>query len=185
MDAVVNLTVMRHDVTQAWRVNMLGAWHVMRAAVAHGIWRVVHTGPWQIGRTDGAGYHWDSEVCDDVPARPGGYLDMYLSSKLLGQEIARSFAEFHGLSVPALVFCAFINPRAHVVAPGDDLAPFSISWMDAARALEAAVRAPALPAPYEYMHINSDMPHGVYSNAKAKRLLGWQPQDDLGALIRR
>jgi hypothetical protein len=31
----------------------------------------------------------------------------------------------------------------------------------------------------EIMHVNSDMPHGVFPNDKAKRVLGWQPLDYL------
>jgi nucleoside-diphosphate-sugar epimerase len=177
VDALVNLTVIRHDPVETWRVNVLGAWNVMNAALAHGLWRVVHTGPWQIGRTDGAGYHWDWYVVDDVPSRPGAYLDMYLSSKFIGQEIVRIFAEHYGFSVPALLFCGFMNPETW--EPTQDLIPFMSSWMDTARAIQAAVQVPALPSPYEVLHINSDLPHGIFTNAKAKRLLGWRPQDDL------
>jgi nucleoside-diphosphate-sugar epimerase len=181
MDAIVNLTVMRHDKVQAWRVNAIGAWNVMQAALAHGIRRVVHTGPWQIGRTDGAGYHWDYEVVDDVPPRPGGpKFGMYLASKLIGQEIVRVFAEFYGFSVPSLLFCGFVSPNMPLTEyMGPDLWPFSCSWMDTARAIKAAVQVETLPSPYEVMHINADLPHGVYPNAKAKRLLNWRPQDDL------
>jgi hypothetical protein len=176
----VNLTVIRHDSAQAWRVNMLGAWNVMQAALAQGIQRVVHTGPWQIGRTDGAGYHWDYEVVDDVPPRPGGHLEMYLASKLIGQEIARVFAEHYGFSVPSLLFCGFVSPEMPLANyMGQDLWPFCCTWMDTARAIKAAVDVDSLPTPFEIMHINADLPHGVYPNTKAKRLLNWQPQDDL------
>jgi nucleoside-diphosphate-sugar epimerase len=181
VDAIVNLTVIRHDPVQAWRVNVLGAWNVMQAALAHGIWRVVHTGPWQIGRADGAGYHWDYEVVDDVPPRPGGpRFGMYLHSKLIGQEMARVFAEHYGFSVPSLLFCGFVNPEMPLADYMDhDLWPFCCSWMDTARAIKAAVEVESLPSPFEVMHINADLPHGVYPNTKAKRLLNWRPQDDL------
>jgi nucleoside-diphosphate-sugar epimerase len=180
MDAIVNLTVIRHDPAQAWRVNMLGAWNVMQAALAHGIQRVVHTGPWQMGRTDGAGYHWDYEVVDDVPPRPGGHLETYLASKLIGQEMVRVFAEHYRFCVPSLLFCGFVNPDWPLADyMGQDLWPFSCTWMDTARAIKAAVDVDSLPSPFEIMHINADLPHGVYPNTKAKRLLNWQPQDDL------
>src|SRR5437773_4640814 len=45
MDAIVNLSVIRPDLVMRFRVNMMGAFRVMQAAVAQGIERVVHTGP--------------------------------------------------------------------------------------------------------------------------------------------
>ena len=45
MDVIVNSTVVRDHPVEAFRVNTVGAYHVMRAAVACGIRRVVHTGP--------------------------------------------------------------------------------------------------------------------------------------------
>jgi nucleoside-diphosphate-sugar epimerase len=46
----------------------------------------------------------------------------------------------------------------------------------------AAALATALPSPFEVFHILADLPHGKYSNEKAKRLLGWQPRDTLELL---
>jgi len=183
MDAIVNLTVMRKHPVETWRVNLLGAWNVMQAAVAHGIHRVVHTGPWMIGRADGAGYHWDDWVVDEVPPRPGAYFDMYLSSKMIGQEIVRVMAETYDLCVPALQFCGFVNPDQlpENFVPG----PFYSSWMDTARAIKAAVDIDGLPSPFEILFINDDLPHSVYPNAKAKRMLNWKPVDDLGRFCRR
>jgi nucleoside-diphosphate-sugar epimerase len=157
-------------------VNALGAYHVMQAAVAHGIRRVVHTGPFQIGIDGPEGYHWDDRIVDDVPARPGNGMNTYLHSKYLGQEICRVFAEFYELETPTLLFCDFadfVNPRpaTHLVHP------FTTTWTDAARAIRSALEAPTLPSPFEIFHINSDMPHGIFPNDKAKRLLGWRPQD--------
>jgi nucleoside-diphosphate-sugar epimerase len=58
----------------------------------------------------------------------------------------------------------------------------TVSWADAARALRRALEVPSLPAPFEIIHILADLPHGKYANAKAKRLLGWQPRDSLASL---
>ena len=109
MDAVVNCTVVRPDPVQAFRVNTLGAIHVLQAAAAHGIRRVVHTGPLLVLNDRQAGYWWDPEVPDDAPGRPGTWL--YAHSKYLGQEAVRAFAEHYGLEVPALYFCNFVNPE--------------------------------------------------------------------------
>lgn len=70
MDAIVNCTVIRHDVVGSLRVNAIGAYNVMQAAVAHGIQRVVHTGPFQMGMEGPIGYSWDDWIVDDRPPHP-------------------------------------------------------------------------------------------------------------------
>lgn len=171
MDAIVNVSVVRHDPADAFRVNTLGAFHVMQAAVAHGIHRIVHTGPFMLGERGAGGYDWDDFIVDEVPPRPGtGWV--YLPSKLLGQEICRIFAEYYSLSVPTLTFCAFRNPDV----PSRYVHPLSVSWQDAAQAIGCALAITDLPSPYEYFHIGADLPHGVFPNLKAKTLLGWQPR---------
>jgi nucleoside-diphosphate-sugar epimerase len=176
MDAIVNCTVIRHDVPGSFLVNALGAYNVMKAAVAHSIRRVVHTGPFQIGIDGPEGYNWDERIVDDVPARPGNSMNTYLHSKYLGQEICRIFAEYYELETPTLLFCDFadfVNQRPATYP----VHPFTTTWTDAARAIRSALEAPTLPSPFEIFHINSDMPHGIFPNDKAKRVLGWQPQD--------
>jgi nucleoside-diphosphate-sugar epimerase len=172
MDAIVNLSVVRHDPADAFRVNTLSAFHVMQAAVAHRIHRVVHTGPFMLGDRGAGGYDWDESVVDDVPPRPGTSW-VYIPSKLLGQEICRVFAEHYGLSVPTLTFCAFRNPAV----PSRYIHPLSVSWLDAAHAIHCALTVKTLPEPYVYFHIGADLPHGVFPNQKAKTILGWQPRD--------
>lgn len=180
MDAIINCSVLRHDRADAFRVNTLGAYHVMRAAVAHGIKRVVHTGPYLVAQKGPSGYTWDDYIVDDVPARPGTD-SVYLFSKLLGKEICRIFAEYYGLITPALAFVHLRNPDKRVrfpdVPPGWRLYPFSVSWSDAARAVRAALEVSDLPSPFEYFHIGARLPHGLYPMDKAKRLLGWEARD--------
>jgi nucleoside-diphosphate-sugar epimerase len=123
MDAIINCTVVRPHPVDAFRVNMLGAYNVMRASVELGIRRVVHTGPFQAGLEHPAGYWDDWDLVDDVPARPGDQL--YLLTKLLGQEICRIFAEEHGLNVAALLFCSFVAPEQTDAGPLGTF-PFSV-----------------------------------------------------------
>ncbi|MBX2997278.1 MAG: NAD(P)-dependent oxidoreductase [Caldilineaceae bacterium] len=180
MDAIVNLSVVRHDPADAFRVNTLGAFHVMQAAVVQRIHRVVHTGPFMLGDRGAGGYDWDEYIVDDVPPRPGiGWV--YIPSKLLGQEICRVFADHYGLSVPTLTFCAFRNPAV----PSRYVHPLSVSWEDAAHAVHCALRVETLPTPYDYFHIGADLPHGVFPNQKAKTILGWQPHDRFEELYAR
>jgi nucleoside-diphosphate-sugar epimerase len=169
MDAIVNLSVIRPDPVMSFRVNMMGALHVMQAAVAHGIRRVVHTGPEVI-----IGHYWhDFDITVEAPPRPGtGY---YLLTKYLGQEVVRSFAEMHDLEVIALYFHVF--QPADATEPMSGASPFLVSWEDTGRAFRAALEAPAMPNRYEPFIITTELPQGKFSAEKAQRLLGWRPQD--------
>ena len=182
MDAVINMTVMRHDPVEAFRVNTLGAYNVIRAAVKCGIRRVVQTGPQQVTNTMPGGYWADADLPSTVPPRPG--VGLYFISKFLGQEIMRIFAQEHDLEVPTLVFGPFTNPDD---CEPDGLGgyPFLVSWADASEAVRGALRAPAYPRPFELLHVTADLPHGRYRNDRTKELLHWQPRDSLDIHWRR
>jgi nucleoside-diphosphate-sugar epimerase len=160
----------------AFRVNTLGAYNVMRGAIAAGIRRIVHTGPQQVTLQYPAGYWYDFDLREDVPSRPGA--NLYIISKYLGGEICRIFAEEHDLEVPTLLFSSFVDPSQ---PPPDTYGafPFSVSWEDSGEAMRLALRTPSFPHQFEVFHILGDLPHGKYSNEKAKRLLNWQPRDTL------
>lgn len=179
MDAVINLTVLRPDPVEAFRVNTLGAYHVMRAAVHHGIRRVVHTGPVLTLGPYPAGYTQDRDIAANVPPRPGD--NLYFISKFLGQEICRVFAEHYAIACPALLYCGFVDP-ATAARREQNPHPFSISWGDSGRSLAAAVRVTRMPRPFEVVHILADSPHDRYRNDDARRLLEWEPQDNLDHL---
>jgi hypothetical protein len=57
--------------------------------------------------------------------------------------------------------------------------PFSATFADSARAVAACLTVPlaTLPSRHESFFIVGDFPDSVFSNAKAKRLLGWEPTD--------
>jgi len=185
MDAIVNVSVMRNHPVDAFRVNMLGAYNVMRTAVRLGIKRVVHTGPTQALLNGPAGYSYDDDVPSDAPPRPG--TELYFMSKLLGQQICRIFAHEHDLDVPCLLIGPLLNPDPTLRPPNvpHGAYPFSVSWADAGHAIHAALHAPPLPRPFEVMHLVANLPHGRFSNEKTKRLLNWQPQARLEAHWRR
>jgi nucleoside-diphosphate-sugar epimerase len=175
MDVIVNCTVVRPDAMEAFRVNTLGAYNVVRAAVASGIRRVVQTGPQQMTMDPVTGYWWDYDVPGNVPSRPGR--NLYAHSKFLGQEICRVFSESYDLEIPVLVYAQFLNPDVTRT-----VWTMAVSWRDSARALRRAIEVETLPSPYEEMAITSDLPSGKFSAARAKELLGWEAQDDLSAL---
>ena len=151
MDAIVNLSVIRPDPVLSFRVNMMGAYHVMQAAVQHGIKRVVHTGPEVI-----IGHYWhDFDITVEAPPRPGtGY---YLLTKYLGQEVVRSFSETHDLETIALYFHVF--QPADAPEPMRSASPFLVSWEDTGRAFRCAVEAPHAP-PLRALHHHHRSPAG-------------------------
>jgi nucleoside-diphosphate-sugar epimerase len=174
MDAVINCTVMRRDPVLAFHVNTLGVYNILRACITHGIRRFVQTGPELYSLIKQDEYSGDYDIPDDAPPRPGRQL--YYHSKYLGQEIARVFAHAYGLEVPVLLFGGLCSHDATLQGLNH---PLFVSWQDSARAIRSALEVASLPSPYEVFTINADLPHGVFPNAKAKRVLGWQPRDDL------
>ena len=180
MDAIVNLTAMRNHPVEAFRVNVLGPYNLMRAVVARGIGRVVLSGPAQVTMSGPAGYTYDTdELSADVPARPG--TEPYHLSKLLGQHIGRIFAQEHGIEAPCLLIGPLLNPSLDERPPNapHGAYPFSVAWADAGEAVHRALHAAPLPWLFEPFFVVGDMPHGRFSNEKTKRLLGWEPRDRL------
>jgi nucleoside-diphosphate-sugar epimerase len=179
MEAIVNLTAMRNDAVEAFRVNMLGPYNVMRAAVARGIGRVVLSGPAQISLAGPAGYTYDEEITADVPARPG--TELYFVSKLLGLQIGRIFAQEHRIETPCLLIGPLLNPDPKQRPPNvpHGAYPFSVAWSDAGEAVHRALHAAPLPRRFEALFVVADLPHGRFSNEKTKRLLGWEPKERL------
>ncbi len=177
MDAIVNLSVLRHDRQLAFDVSARGAYNMMAAAVERGIKRVVNTGPhFTIA---GPTYERvDYEIGPDAPPQPGA--NLYALTKSLGQEVCRVFSENHEVHVLTLLFYNFIDP-ADASRYGQDVTPYTVTWEDAAQAFRPAltIELDSLPSRCEVFYVFTDMPHGRFSNEKTKRVLGWQPTDRL------
>ncbi len=182
MDAIINLSVVRQDRQLAFDVNTLGCYNVMQAAVAHGIRRVINTGPhFTIA---GPTYErFDYDISPDVPPQPG--TNLYALSKSLGQEICRVYTEHHNVVVQTYLFYHFREPAE--VEHGQRHAPFAISWQNAAEIfpLGLEIDLDSLPSKCEIFNIFTNMPHGVFRNDKAQRILGFEPKDDVSAMWRR
>jgi len=164
-------------------VNMLGAYHVAKAAVELGITRIIHTGPYHMWLNHNADYWADFGVPDDVPLHPGG--DLYAVTKFLGGEITRVFAERHALEVVTFLYCNFMPADGGERADGSGTSPFVTSWEDCGEAFLYGLRAPSLPRPYEPFFICAPVPHSKYSTAKAERLLGWRARHHFERLCSR
>jgi len=62
-----------------------------------------------------------------------------------------------------------------------------VTFADGGRAVRCALEADlaAMPSRNEIFYILDDLPNGQYSNEKARRLLGFEPQDSLERYWRR
>jgi nucleoside-diphosphate-sugar epimerase len=175
VDAVINCTVERRDRKRAFDVNTLGCYNMMRAAVEQSVTRVINTGPHFT--VQGPSYeNYDYGIGPDASSHPG--VNLYAHSKGIGQEICRVFAEQSGLHLLMLLFYIF---RDHAGKDSKFNHPHLVTWRDAAQAVRCAIEVDleTLPSRCEVFSIFADLPHGRFSNEKAKRVLGWQPQDDL------
>lgn len=181
-DALVNCAVVRDRVAGAFRVNVVGAYNVMKAAVACGIRRVIHTGP----RRPSSGFegdHWGQfDVPDDIPYHVGSHL--YGTTKHLADQVVRAFAERHGLEVICFLYGWLLPSEGGVFEGTRRVHPAAVSWEDAGEAFVCGLRAAALERPYEVFNIVAGLPHGMYRPDRAMRMLGWRPRHGFAHLYR-
>ena len=180
-EAIINLSVLRRDRKLAFDVNTQGCYNMMQAAVAHGIKRVINTGPHFT--VAGPTYEFfDYDISPDSPPQPG--TNLYALTKSLGLEICRIFTENHPVNVQTYLFYNFRDPAD--LRPKHPVAPFSISWQNAAEIFRLGLEIDLnrLPSACEVFYVFTDMPHGRFSNEKAKRILGFEPKDDISKLWR-
>lgn len=182
MDAIVNLSVVRRDPVLAFRVNTIGCYNIMRAAVTHGIRRIINTGPHFT--VAGPSYErLDHAISPEVPPHPG--TGLYPLTKSLGQELCRAFTLAHDIYVQDYLFYSFRD--ASELKPGLGGVPFVVTWADAAEVfrlgLEIELARP--PSRCEVFFILADIPQGKFLNEKAKRILGFAPKEDVSILWRK
>ena len=182
VDAIINLSVVRAHRELAFRVNMLGSYNMMQAAVRHGIRRVINTGPhFTVAGPRYEGF--DHGINPDVPPHSG--TNLYALTKSLGQEVCRVFTERHDIYVQDYLFYNF--RYADKLKRGAGGVPFIVSWADSAEVfrLGLEIDLTKLPSRCEIFFILGDNPQGKFTNAKAKRILGFSPRDDMNVLWRK
>lgn len=187
VDCILNLSVLRWDRQLAFDVSTRGNYNLAEAAVRSGVRRIVNTGPhYQLAGPIYEGF--DFDLHPDTPPQPGSRL--YALTKALGQEVLRVYSTRYDIYVQTLLFCNFYDPttlarpEGGFGKPGGDLWPFSVAWQDAGEATRLAVEIELgrLPSRCETYDIFTDLPHGQYSNSKARRQLGFQPRHFLETL---
>lgn len=167
MDAVINLTVLREDPALSFAVNTRGMYHVMRAAVEHGIRKIVHTGP------QSARYFFDHDFdVDDIPEMPGtGY---YMTTKYPSLEIARTWSRAHHIQTICFLFNG-LGPSPTEPIRSEDFPPFTVVWEDLQHACRLALEIESVPDNFQCFNLHSYLGQGKYLLDKAKRILGHQP----------
>lgn len=168
VDAIMNFTVIRpHDHVLSFHVNTLGALHVMKAAQALDIKKVVHTGPQLIRRH----YDLDFDVADVPHASGVGYYEL---TKLLSYEICQIYARNYGIQTICFTFNG-LGPNPTEQDYGKDFPPFSIVWEDLQQACRLALDIERVPDDYQEFIMTSFEGHGKYNSDKAQRILGFEP----------
>lgn len=174
MDALINVSVLRHHLVPAFQVNTIGAYNVMKAAAECGIKRVIHTGPRHTRLNFEGDYWYDFDVPDEAPLHPG--TDLYALTKLLGGEMVRVFAQEHKIEVLCYLFTSFRAGNGGKAADGSGVHPLTVSWEDTGDPFRLGLQIDSLPSYYEIFDITVDLPHGKFGTGKAQRLLGWEPK---------
>jgi len=183
-DAVINLTVNRNEEEAAFAVNVLGAYHVMQAALEFRLKRVIHTGPESVlPRFEGDYYH-DFGIPDDSPPRPGTAL--YPLTKYLARVVVDAFARERGAVEVITFLVSRLRPADEKDGRDDDVViAYSTAWEDLGEAFRCGLQAPPMPGPNEVFNICSRLPMGKYAPDKAERLLGWKPVHDFNRFYTR
>jgi nucleoside-diphosphate-sugar epimerase len=164
--------------------NLVGTYHVFDAALRARVRRIVFASsnhasggfyrvePWRSvveGRLD----HLDPGsyplVDEGMSMRPDG---LYGVSKAFGELLGSYYADFHGLSS--------IHLRIGWVRADDSPASSAYAsaiWLSKRDAAQIVARAIETPVSYGVYFATSDNAHKVFSIEKARRELGYAPQD--------
>jgi uronate dehydrogenase len=154
-------------------VNVKGTFHVFEAARRAGVRRVVHVSSLMVVW----GYGGAALVPGDAPARPAG---TYALTKMLSEEIARHYAEAHGLEVITLRIAAPLDLTDPHLA-GKAVRPQQVPVPDLAQAFARALTVPL--AGYQVVTIVGESSRRTWDLEPARRILGYRPAyrlDDLG-----
>ena len=123
--------------------------------------------------------NFDFGLNPDVPPHPGTHL--YCLSKSLGMETCRVFAENYGVYVIQILVWAMMDSESTSLVEGAGITPFYATWADVGQALRCALTVDLgrLPSRFEVFTVSAEFPHGKFSHEEVRRILGWEPSDNL------
>jgi len=159
-----------------------GIFHLLRAAVACGVGRVVFQSTINITAPS-----WDNwRLTEEELPRPG--VGGYTLGKTLAEEVCRSFSRVHPLSIAVIRFGGVFTLEEsgrESAAPDQHGIPSScVERRDIAQAYHLALTRP-LPSAFEIFHIFHQRPGDRFPIDKARRVLGFAPRYNCEELWRR
>ena len=190
-DLTIVLAVVHTHRKTGFDVNARGVFNACKAAAEAGHARLVNTGPWTVIAGHARTFH--HQLTEGLPVQTG--TDLYSFSKGVGHEISRVFSANSGLHVLCTLHGSFPDPTdgrgEHGTAKlntagewehGSGLPqPFCATFRDSAQAVRLCAEVPLarLSSRLIVFYICNAFPDGVFSNAEARHVLGWAPQDTL------
>lgn len=186
VDAVIHLAA------QSWEAdvyeymipdNITGCYNIFEAARQAGVRRVVFASTHHVaGRYLREGV----TVNEDVPVRPDSF---YAVTKVFGEALGRFYAEKHGLSVISARIGWFLDPdrlmrEVHRWSPEYRrwAGAMWISPRDMAQFMTRCLEVENVA--YEVLHCISDNTRKLMDLSRARKILGYQPQDNSETIIR-
>ncbi|MCE9604938.1 MAG: NAD(P)-dependent oxidoreductase [Planctomycetia bacterium] len=159
--------------TQLLPNNIVGVYHVLEAARACGVRRLILASSGQV--------NWYQRQSGPLPVRavdPPSPRYWYAATKMFLESIGRGFAETHGLSVIVvrLGWCPRTPEQVQEIDASEWAQDVYLSPGDAGRSFAAAVRAPAIP--FAILYAQSKPLHHTYHDLEpTKTLLGFEPSE--------
>jgi uronate dehydrogenase len=152
--------------------NVVATVNVLEAAVLHGVGHVVFASTLQTMDGHEGKTH---RITPEMPTQPGE--NLYAVSKIVGEELARAYAERHTLSAICLRFGSIRRGEARPRVGIDPLRPQHrwLSTADLCQACEQAINADGID--FAVLHVTSRNEGSPWDLSATERVLGYRPQD--------
>ena len=106
-----------------------------------------------------------------------------MCTKYLGIEVSRALARSYGIQTIYFLFNG-LGPKPTEAVHGD-FSLFTVVWEDMQHVCRLALEIDAVPDNFQYFNMMSYQGHGKYTFEKARRILGFEPQERVEEFFRR
>jgi len=156
--------------------NLIGVRQIYQAALENGVRRVLFASTFHT-----IGLHFrltDEPLPETVEIRPD---TVYATTKVYGEGLGRWYAEVHGLSVVVLRIGYYQNAERVAEGLTPNKARLVLSPRDFAQMVRLTLEHPDLP--FDIFHVTSQALRPAVSIEKARRVLGYEPEDTVASLF--